>query len=573
MPPKLAELPKTQRTSANGNGSHAPTRVAPAIAPAKTNRVAAVVAPTEGTERREAAKRSADQKKRARTAAKQQQLAERLAGATQQLGSGVTEAASSVRELATAVDQISGAAQEASSATEESVAAITQIEKSAELAAREAQGSLDKVDRAQELVRATTADIDQLIVGVREAADTNIRSAKMVAELEQLAEEVNSIVQTVAGIAKQTNLLALNAAIEAARAGEHGRGFAVVADEVRNLAETSEKSAREIRDLVQSIKQEVGVVAKDVEQAGTAAAAQVDKAAKITTDLQQIAGDMVVVQVGAKEINDQAGEAATAALQFKRGSEQVAKAAEEQARAVEEASKTIEEQNKALADLNAASDELSQMADTLESSSAVDKSAEELASAAEELSATIEQSSRAAREIATAVQQIATAGAEQAAATEESASAAEQIEKGATVMKERADVSIAKAGELQRFIAANKLEIDALITGISGAAEASARSAENIRSLEASTGRIDKIVDAIVMVSMQTNLLAVNGGIEAARAGEYGRGFAVVAGDVRSLAKDSAENAEKIKDLVKRVQQQVAKVATDIEQTGVKARQ
>jgi methyl-accepting chemotaxis protein len=79
---------------------------------------------------------------------------------------------------------------------------------------------------------------------------------------------------------------------------------------------------------------------------------------------------------------------------------------------------------------------------------------------------------------------------------------------------------------------------------------------------------IDKIVDAIVNVTIQTNLLAVNGGIEAARAGEYGRGFAVVAADVRNLAGESSENADKIKDLVRNIQQQIVAVATDIEASG-----
>jgi methyl-accepting chemotaxis protein len=69
-----------------------------------------------------------------------------------------------------------------------------------------------------------------------------------ITELEKQADEIGEIVKTVAHIADQTNLLALNAAIEAARARQHGKGFAVVADEVRTLAETSERSARQIRD-------------------------------------------------------------------------------------------------------------------------------------------------------------------------------------------------------------------------------------------------------------------------------------------------------------------------------------
>jgi len=91
--------------------------------------------------------------------------------------------------------------------------------------------------------------------------------------------------------------------------------------------------------------------------------------------------------------------------------------------------------------------------------------------------------------------------------------------------------------------------------------------------LEERTRRIDKIVDAIVMVTVQTKMLAVNGNVEAARAGEYGRGFSVVAGDIRSLANESSENADKIKDLVRNVQTQISKVASDIQIAGNKARQ
>ena len=75
------------------------------------------------------------------------------------------------------------------------------------------------------------------------------------------------------------------------------------------------------------------------------------------------------------------------------------------------------------------------------------------------------------------------------------------------------------------------------------------------------------------MVTVQTHMLAVNGNVEAARAGEYGRGFSVVAGDIRSLANESSENADRIKDLVKSIQGQITKVGADIEGAGTKAKE
>ena len=107
-----------------------------------------------------------------------------------------------------------------------------------------------------------------------------------------------------------------------------------------------------------------------------------------------------------------------------------------------------------------------------------------------------------------------------------------------------------------------------MITAISTAQEASAADLQRMNDLEQVSRKIDKIVDAIANVALQTNMLAVNGAIEAARAGEYGKGFAVVATDIRNLAQDAAENAETIKDLVKAIQDQIALVVRDMDEIG-----
>jgi methyl-accepting chemotaxis protein len=89
----------------------------------------------------------------------------------------------------------------------------------------------------------------------------------------------------------------------------------------------------------------------------------------------------------------------------------------------------------------------------------------------------------------------------------------------------------------------------------------------SLEKLQDKIRRIEKIVDTIQNVSIQTNMLAVNGFVEAATAGEHGRGFSVVAGDIRNLASESAENGDKIKDLVREIQNQMGRVLGDITQS------
>lgn len=527
----------------------------------------------EAAQKRELAKKKALEKVRARTLAKQQQLAERIATATEQLAAGVDQASSAATELGATMNQIASGTEEASAATQESRSAIIQIEKAAALAADRARQSLERVNNSQALIKSTAGDIMVLIDGIKAAADTNFESTKLVEELEHQSAEIGNIVEAVVRIADQTNLLALNAAIEAARAGEHGRGFAVVADEVRNLAEISEKSARDIRALVNEIQENVKIVVRDVEAAGKAATEEVEKAKKVTADLAVVDTDMVTVQQGITEIFQNAGNANEGTKEFFVVAEQIAAAAEEQGTAAEEITKSITEQNKAFNEMGTAAADLSQMAEQLKVSTDTQKSSEELAAAAEELSANVEEANSASQQIMKAMQQLAQGGKAQGELTAKGAALGERLAAAAGQMNVRAQESLTKVTGLQETLATNMQEVNHLIVGISNASEASSSSARNIKKLEDTTRKIDKIVDAIVNVTIQTNMLAVNGSIEAARAGEYGRGFSVVAGDIRTLANESADNADKIKDLVRNIQNQIQKVTQDIELSAKSAAQ
>ena len=264
-------------------------------------------------------------------------------------------------------------------------------------------------------------------------------------------------------------------------------------------------------------------------------------------------------------------EAEAAGKDAQKGSESVAGAAEEQSAAAGEAMRSVQQQSTALTQSQKTARSLAGVAQTLRSSTALAASAEQVGSAAEELSATTQELSNAAGQILQAIEQIDQSAQEQAAATHELSTAMTQIEKGAKVARdaaERAGKSTAAA------IDASATEQGCgggLIQGVERAFADTRQSLELIASLDQVNRRIDKIVDAISIVSVQTNMLAVSGSVEAARAGDFGRGFAVVSTDIRNLARESGENAGRIKDRVRTIHDQIATVRRDLEQLLVGA--
>ncbi|ESQ92622.1 methyl-accepting chemotaxis protein [Asticcacaulis benevestitus] len=508
------------------------------------------------------------QKRRARTFARQQKAAERIATATAELSSGIAEAASAAEELRKATEQIAVGAEEAANASQQSLKAVDHGRGLIQAAKDLADASLVKTQALQGMIADVAGHIAASIDAIGRASDRQVASVKLVEELDVQAANIGEVVKAVAHIADQTNLLALNAAIEAARAGQHGKGFAVVADEVRTLAETSEKSARDIQDLVAQIQKDVKIIAEGINNSASAARGDVENGMQVTTRLEQVRVDMLTVIKGSQEISVANIQSLTAAVEAQKGAEVIAAAAEEQGAACEEAQKTIEQQTAALTQSDQAAQELAELSEELKNSANIGKSAEEVASAGEELSSAIEEINRASAQIMTALEQISKGAQQQGAATQQSSAAISQIEKGALLSQNRAQEALDRGNTISALLEENKTGVDNLIQGVHNSVEAGRATREQVAALEQVSRRIDKIVDVITTVSIQTNMLAVNGSVEAARAGEFGKGFAVVSTDIRNLARDSAENAERIKDTVKSIQDMIVVVRRDLLEIG-----
>ena len=226
----------------------------------------------------------------------------------------------------------------------------------------------------------------------------------------------------------------------------------------------------------------------------------------------------------------------------------------------------MEQQTAALDESQSATQSLAALAGDLGTMSKGDLRAPQLASAAEQLSTAVQEISGAAKQIMVAVEQISRGGQQQAAATQQASSAMGQIEKTAGVARDNAATSLDRTQRIGEMLAEIRLTITNLSEGVARSLETTRQSLQLIAGLEGVSRKVDKIVDGIGMVSIQTNMLAVNGSVEAARAGEFGKGFAVVSKDIRTLAQDFGENAGRIKDTVRTIQDQIAAVRRDLEQ-------
>jgi methyl-accepting chemotaxis protein len=434
-------------------------------------------------------------------------------------------------------------------------------------------------DALQTTLAENTEKIEFLVAAVQDSADRQKRAAETVGSLEIQAAAIGDITKAVGDIAEQTGLLALNAALEATRAGEHGSGFAVVADEVRAFADITERRARDVAGITGTMGNDIRTIAERSRGAAARAAAASGRGSAVAESLVTLRAEMNAIAAGAQTILLALGDSETGAREAFGAAAQVAAAAEEQAAATAQAQRAVQQQSEALEQSQKTALSLAQVAESWLGGEAVAGDAKngagdsgEVAAAAEELSATIQQMAGAAGEILVAIDQISRGAHAQAAATQASMAAMAQIEKAAIATRDEAARAVDRAGFMAVQMAGNHDAVSGLGESLRDTMDQATCVLEIVEQLEASSQSIEKITDQIAMIAMQTNMLAVTGAVEAARSHEAGRGFAVVSADIRGLARDSGENAERIKDVVRQVQARIRAVRRSLEDIAEAAR-
>ncbi len=295
-------------------------------------------------------------------------LAASFSSALSDVTESVQATASASNQISSSSEEMAAGAQEQSSQTSEVASAVEQMTKTILETSKNSSIAADAAKNAGAIAKEGGKVVVETIEGMNRIAEVVSKSAATVQALGKSSDQIGEIVQVIDDIADQTNLLALNAAIEAARAGEQGRGFAVVADEVRKLAERTTKATKEIATMIRQIQKDTSGAVASMEEGTKEVERGKHLADKAGESLQQIIK-------GADQVVDVITQVAAASEEQSSASEQISKNIEAISNVTNESASGVQQIARAAEDLNRLTINLQELVSKfkIQDSSAVDR--------------------------------------------------------------------------------------------------------------------------------------------------------------------------------------------------------
>jgi methyl-accepting chemotaxis protein len=249
------------------------------------------------------------------------QMLDNLRKMNREIREGVNVLASSASEILAATTQVAAGATETAAAVNETTSTVEEVKHTAQLSSQKAKFVLDAAQKAAQISQGGKKAVEETVAGMGRIREQMESVAASIVRLSEQSQAIGEIIATVNDLAEQSNLLAVNAAIEAAKAGEQGKGFAVVAQEVKSLAEQSKQATAQVRTILGDIQKATSAAVMATEQGSKAVEVGVKQSAEAGESIRLLADSITEAAQAATQIS-------ASAQQQQVGMDQVATAME-----------------------------------------------------------------------------------------------------------------------------------------------------------------------------------------------------------------------------------------------------
>ncbi|AFM41172.1 methyl-accepting chemotaxis protein [Desulfosporosinus acidiphilus SJ4] len=288
-----------------------------------------------------------------------------VAATSEELSAAAEEATAVSEQVSTTLVQLAQGASNQALSVKDTNIVIEQMSSSAQQLAANTEIVNESSEKAAHAANVGSLQVENAVRKIEQIRDVSVQTSEAVFHLGEQSKQIGQIVDVIKGISDQTNLLALNAAIEAARAGEHGSGFAVVAEEVRKLAEQSSSSATQIATLITNIQRETERVIEGMEMGKEEVVSGVDAVNLAGNSFKTIVEEVNTVVEQIQEVISVTQQMAGGAAQAVESVKSIGVIAEETAASTQEVSSASEEQAVTMGSVSRAAEELAKLGESL----------------------------------------------------------------------------------------------------------------------------------------------------------------------------------------------------------------